>query len=119
MSESETHTDRRERYEGVLSTIRHNTGGPDSPLPAGIKHGSLVGIRSNTGEHYERTESSLRAAVENGAVLRYRGRDGQPRYAAADREGLLAVIETEAGRDSPRSELIARCNQRLQKNNDG
>lgn len=110
---SETHAERRERYEGVLSTIRHNTGGPGTPMPAGIKHGSLVGIRSNTGEHYGDVESSLRAAVENGDVFRYRDRDGQPRYAIADREGLLDVIETERERDHPRGELIGRCNRAM------
>jgi len=111
--------DRREEYERVLSTIRHNTGHPMAPLVARpalglvlVAHGSLT---SDT------VRARLRAAREQGDVIVWGHPDGTPRYGladaahldAADEPALTRIIETEVAADQPDKQLIGWCNTHL------
>lgn len=118
---------RRANYEQILSTIRANTGDPMHPLvgatalwTTAVSHGRL---------DHDAATSALRAAVENGAVLRWTDADGTVRYALttdgldavtglspygeADADALRGVIETEAEREDPDKTVIGWANERL------
>jgi len=126
MSDAErTHRHRRADYETVLSTIRANTGDPMPPL---VDATALFTTTVANGRlSHEHATNALRAAVENGDVLRWTDGEGTIRYALTsdgldsvtgsnpygDAEALREVIETEASRANPDKDVIGWANRRL------
>jgi hypothetical protein len=93
-TDEDTAADRKERYGGIIGAIRQNTGGPNTPLPPGIRHGSLMGNRSRAGADPRDAERALRAAhVDNDDVVRYRDPEGQWRYALNEPVRLYWIAE--------------------------
>lgn len=122
-----TQKHRRADYQTVLSTIANNTGDPQPPLlDARALWTTLV---ANGRLAHDIAESSVRAARENGDVVRWTDGDGCVRYALtdsgldavrasdpygdADAEALRQCIATEADRDDADQQFIGWANRRL------
>lgn len=103
-SADESRADRRQRYEHVLRTVQHNTGGPQ---PALVPEFVLLGILGNASIEPDAAKRSIRAAVENDDLLAHEGA-----YAVVDKASLRAVIEAEVASDGPTdTTLVGRCNE--------
>lgn len=126
-SQERAHKHRRADYEQTLGTIRANTGDPQRPLVAASPLWTT--LVANGGLEHEFATSALRAAVENGDVLRWTDGEGTVRYAlttqgldsvtgsspydAGDEAALRDVITTEASRENPDKSVIGWANERL------
>lgn len=106
--------DSRARYESVVRTVEHNTGGPDTNLPAGVRWSTVGQNRFHAGESWDDVHSALLAACSNGDLVRYRDRAGTVRYCRRTVDALRDVIEAESTREHPSRELIAQCNRIIQ-----
>lgn len=107
MPEQEFRADRRDRYEGLLRALEHNTGGPEHPQPPGLRKDQLMVNRSvHAGHDADAVEDALEDAREDGEIVRYRDREGQWRYILATVEALNALIGTENMRENPYTALI-------------
>lgn len=97
---------RKHVYEGVLKTVKHNSGLFHSA--AGMAHPILIANRARANVSPERTKKAIRAALDNDHLFRYEDRDGTVRYALAEPKRLRAIIAAENDRDDPDLELIER-----------
>ena len=107
---TDTHADRKHRYESVLRTIEYQTGGPNqaSNQPAGAKQSSIVVVAAARGEWTGAgVRKTITAAVANDDVLHWY--DDGPRVARATEDGLRAVIAAENQSQSPDTSLIERA----------
>lgn len=113
----------------LLRTLAANVGDPQ-PVVANARTLWTVTVANGPLTHHA-AERAMRAARDDGHVLRWQTADGNLAYAltgdgidatdhvdrplfdAADRDALQAVIETEASRDDPRQEVIGWANRRL------
>ena len=122
--------DTQRAYHRALSTIEKNAG---DPQPVLLKATSLwQSLVANGSLGHGVAENALRAATENGHVVRWTDTEGQYRYGltvdgvaelpnaglpvydAADESALRDVIETEAARAEPNQAVIGWANQHLQ-----
>jgi len=100
---------RKEIYERALSMLDYQTSPEQRPscarnhLMMSVGHSNLpkAGV-----------ETALRAARENGDVIRWRGRDGTFRFCLTADEKLRRLAAYEAEQDYPNRALIAEANQR-------
>ena len=105
-------TDRAERrdvYQRVVGTVQKNT---TRSQPVTLREEVLT--QTVTGRWtLDQVKTAIQAAVENGDLLQVVDADGELRYAHCDRESLEALIEREVAKESPRKNVIGRCNQLL------
>jgi hypothetical protein len=113
--EQETRADRRARYEALLSTIDKNTAtDPSDPRrPSVAQAAVLVSMSAHADRDPETVKQTIQAATENGDVLRWRGREGDPRLALVREPDLRELQRVEGARDHPNGELVGRCHQLL------
>ena len=103
----------KERYEKLLQTAKYNTGGPETPMPPGVRRPSLLGIASGYGR-YDRMDRAYAAAIQNGDLLLWKGRDGRARVTPVDPQSLEDLISTERGREDTCIELVERAEELLE-----
>jgi hypothetical protein len=118
--------DRKDRYNETLRVVDYQTSGDQ---PTGVREEIVVANRVRAGYSPDGIHSTLRAAVDNGDLLRWTGAEGRTRYAqpsaAAVRailaaagepvthESVVALIEHEADRADPNHDRVAAANQLL------
>lgn len=107
--------ERKAVYEGVLRAVERNTGGRQ---PAGIRLTTLLANRCRAGDDREQVEKAIRAARENGDLIRWADHEGRTRLARTDDDSLLEVIEQEAETENPDQGLIGWCNDLRQQGGD-
>lgn len=103
-AEELTREERREEYHHLLEIVEQNSGHRQPVMASVHSIGSMatsIGLKNPT--------DRLQAAVENGDLLRHRGR-----VCVADEETLTKVIEVAVDEDEPDKELIGKANQLLQ-----
>lgn len=115
MPEQETRADRRKRYESLLSFIDKNTATDpsDRRRPSVSRSAILVTMSAHADRDPETVKQTIQAATENDDVLRWRGREGEPRLALVREADLRELQRVEGGREHPDGELIGRCHQLL------
>jgi len=97
------------RYNRVLRVTMHNTQGPHGPQRAGIRPPVLKGICCRAGNSPEDVSKSIKAAVQNGDLLKYRDGEGRVRLARTSDAGLRQLIGQQNAADNPDRELIKHC----------
>lgn len=119
---SKTQSDDREaskaRYDQLIQTVRQNTGGPGTPMRAGITRPHLALICVAHGSMTRSGfEVALGAALEDGAararLVEYDDEAGQCRVACRTEGGLRAVVAEQNQRESPDVELQERMAEEL------
>ncbi|QLH80962.1 hypothetical protein [Halosimplex pelagicum] len=100
MSTDETRADRKERYERVLSTVAHNTGGVQHPGCRPYQIRLILCAHANL--PVDGVERSIRAAVENDDLYKWRDSSGHTRLTLATKPDLRNVAEYWAGRGDQR-----------------
>ena len=107
----ETRQDRKERYERVLRIVELNTGDAEGPQLPLVREQTIIHIATSAGHDAAGVSKSLRAARENGDLLRTTHYDGRARYCRAEAEALQDVIEWEIAREGVTDrEFIGACN---------
>lgn len=110
----------RKRYETVLGIVRHNTG---DPQPVLMKQSSVLVVATNGGLEGDAAKQSLKAAVDNGDLVRWRDGSGTWRVGLADPadghfepddvDDLESVLAVETSRPDPDTEIVGWVNQQL------
>ena len=101
-----TREDRRDLYEKLLRIVEYNTG---DGAPATMAREQVLVTATHAGiDDPKRVRSVLNAAVDNGDLLRVRGR-----VARTDVDSLHDVYLEEGGRDNANSELVGWCYRQL------
>lgn len=95
-------------YWGVIETVRHT--GDERP---GISEHELKRNRTSAGHPLGDVASAVRAAVENGHLVRVPDRDGHTRYVIAEKSRLREAVSWLAEWDDPPHEVIGALNQRI------
>lgn len=105
------------RYERLLAVVEQQTGGPDAPDRAGVRRCNVQLTHAAHGRYDEQeVRRSIRAALENDALLEYTDEDNVQRLARRTEGGLLAVLEANQQRellDDDRAAEIARAYQEV------
>lgn len=111
----ETHADRRERYERVLSAIAHNSSAdPDNPMRPSVAEATVLVVLAYHADYDpDGVKRTIEAADQNGDVVRFHDGNNQPRLCLVDEKHLRALQAREGGRDDPDAELIGRCHRLL------
>lgn len=124
-----TAAERRSRYQTLLCTIAYQTGDPQPVLCSArslwttlVAHGQL---------DCQDAQTAMRAARENGDVIRWEDSDGcvrygvtesgieavdeldAPLYSKSDEPKLREILTTEVEKDEPNKSVIGWCNSRL------
>jgi hypothetical protein len=91
---SQQQKDRKRRYEKYLTTVRANTGGPNtpSPQPAMARVSSIAIAMHNAGYSTSTIAKTKRAAIQNGEVLQLRDSVGNKTVCIKDVESLCNVM---------------------------
>jgi len=109
-----TRAERRERYHGIIESIDANTSLMQLPW---IRKTTIVRNRSMAGISYEKTEQGLRAARENGDVIRWDESDDPDEqtlvYCLRRESKLERAVAAVAQRDEVNRELLGMLNQHL------
>lgn len=104
----------KERYNRVLNVVDAQT---SSMQPDGIAIHTLVRLcRENLGLSRTEAHNAIRAACENGKLLKYRDQSGTVRYTrftATTEAECIKTIESEREREVPNHAVVAAANSRL------
>lgn len=92
-------------YYFVLSTMEHNTGGPQ---PAGMRPGPLATVTKHSRYEWADVTSALQRAIERGDVVSWLDHRGCQRYTRAVEHDLQDLIGEQNQRDTPDIDLIER-----------
>lgn len=111
---------RRERYEKLLQSAEYNTGGPETPMRAGVAKHSLFMTATAHGRYdQDGMRTAYRAAIENEDLLPWKDRDGTVRLTLTDDEALEDLVDEERARDDTCAELVERARELQEGSTDG
>lgn len=99
-------TESRQQYQKIKRIIKLNTGGPDTPMRAGMRVAEVGTIARHNDLEPGVATNKLRALRNNGDVLRYRDSEGAWRYCLRTEAGLEAVVGQSNKCDEPPADVI-------------